>query len=96
MYYYNAATGARCSEKPLEDATMDMYTKEQPSEQKLLNKGLCADSDREPAVVIKLGSQQTKAGFAGDDAPRAVFQSVVGRCRHTHVMIGMEQKDAYV
>ncbi|KAF2609405.1 hypothetical protein F2Q68_00044865 [Brassica cretica] len=36
------------------------------------------------------------AGFAGDDAPRAVFPSIVGRPRHTGVMVGMGQKDAYV
>merc|ERR1719281_1130584 len=37
-----------------------------------------------------------KAGFAGDDAPRAVFPSIVGRPRHKGVMCGMGQKDAYV
>ncbi|CAA0813383.1 Actin-7 [Striga hermonthica] len=37
-----------------------------------------------------------RAGFAGDDAPRAVFTSIVGRPRHTGVMVGMSQKDAYV
>src|SRR3954454_20251988 len=37
-----------------------------------------------------------KAGFAGDDAPRAVFPSIVGRPRHTGVMVGMGQKDFYV
>jgi len=37
-----------------------------------------------------------KAGFAGDDAPRSVFPSIVGRPRHQGVMVGMGQKDAYV
>lgn len=37
-----------------------------------------------------------QAGFAGDDAPRAVFPSLVGRPRHQGVMVGMGQKDAYV
>merc|ERR1711936_307195 len=37
-----------------------------------------------------------KAGFAGDDAPRAVFPSIVGRPRHQGVMVGMGQKDSYV
>ncbi|KAL8200148.1 hypothetical protein R6Q57_011487, partial [Mikania cordata] len=36
------------------------------------------------------------AGFAGDDAPRAVFYSIVGVPRHTSAMIGMGQKAAYV
>ena len=43
-----------------------------------------------------LFSVLNKAGFAGDDAPRAVFPSIVGRPRHTGVMVGMGQKDAYV
>ena len=34
--------------------------------------------------------------FAGDDAPRSVFPSIVGRPRHQGVMVGMGQKDAYV
>uniref|UniRef100_A0AAV2LTA5 Actin n=1 Tax=Knipowitschia caucasica TaxID=637954 RepID=A0AAV2LTA5_KNICA len=38
----------------------------------------------------------TCAGFAGDDAPRAVFPSIVGRPRHQGVMVGMGQKDSYV
>ena len=37
-----------------------------------------------------------QAGFAGDDAPRAVFPSIVGRPRHQGVMVGMGQKDSYV
>tara|TARA_B100000674_G_scaffold473791_1_gene465113 strand:+ start:123 stop:1271 length:1149 start_codon:yes stop_codon:yes gene_type:complete len=37
-----------------------------------------------------------QAGFAGDDAPRAVFASIIGRPRHQGVMVGMGQKDAYV
>ena len=44
-------------------------------------------------VVIELGSGMSKAGFAGDDAPRAVFPSTVGRPRHTGVMAGMGSKD---
>ncbi len=34
------------------------------------------------AVVIDNGSGMVKAGFAGDDAPRAVFPSMVGRPRY--------------
>lgn len=41
-------------------------------------------------------SGMCKAGFAGDDAPRAVFPSIVGRPRHQGVMVGMGQKDSYV
>lgn len=54
------------------------------------------DGEEVQAVVCDNGSGTVKAGFAGDDAPRAVFPSLVGRPRHTGVMVGMGQKDAYV
>jgi actin beta/gamma 1 len=38
--------------------------------------------DEFAAVVLDNGSGICKAGFAGDDAPRAVFSSVVGRPEH--------------
>jgi actin-related protein len=38
--------------------------------------------DEISALVIDNGSGMCKAGFAGDDAPRAVFPSIVGRPRH--------------
>uniref|UniRef100_A0A5F8HA19 Actin, cytoplasmic 1 n=1 Tax=Monodelphis domestica TaxID=13616 RepID=A0A5F8HA19_MONDO len=42
------------------------------------------------ALVVDNGSGMCKAGFAGDDASRAVFPSIVGRPRHQGVMVGME------
>jgi actin len=54
------------------------------------------DGEEVQALVLDNGSGTVKAGFAGDDAPRAVFPSLVGRPRHTGVMVGMGQKDAYV
>ncbi|XP_078691638.1 actin, cytoskeletal-like isoform X2 [Branchiostoma floridae x Branchiostoma belcheri] len=52
--------------------------------------------DETPALVVDNGSGMCKAGFAGDDAPRAVFPSVVGRPRYQPQMIGMGNKDSYV
>jgi len=52
--------------------------------------------DEIAALVVDNGSGMVKAGFAGDDAPRAVFPSIVGRPRHQGVMVGMGQKDSYV
>jgi len=54
------------------------------------------DDDEQAALVVDNGSGMVKAGFAGDDAPRAVFPSIVGRPRHQGVMVGMGQKDSYV
>jgi len=48
------------------------------------------------SLVIDNGSGMVKAGFAGDDAPRAVFPSIVGKPRHQGTMVGMAQKDAYI
>ncbi|VDO99596.1 unnamed protein product [Heligmosomoides polygyrus] len=42
--------------------------------------------DEVAALVVDNGSGMCKAGFAGDDAPRAVFPSIVGRPRHQGVM----------
>jgi actin beta/gamma 1 len=48
------------------------------------------------ALVVDNGSGMCKAGFAGDDAPRAVFPSIVGRPKMPGIMVGMDQKDSYV
>ncbi|KAK1439411.1 hypothetical protein QVD17_05229 [Tagetes erecta] len=48
-------------------------------------------------LVFDNGSCIMKAGYAGDDAPTAVFSSIVGKPRHTAgLMIGMGRKDAYI
>jgi actin beta/gamma 1 len=52
--------------------------------------------DEVAALVVDNGSGMCKAGFAGDDAPRAVFPSIVGRPKHRGTMVGMDAKDAYV
>merc|ERR1711972_403412 len=56
---------------------------------------MCDDEDA-VALVCDNGSGMVKAGFVGDDAPRALFPSIVGRARHQGVMAGMGQKDSYV
>jgi len=48
------------------------------------------------ALVVDNGSGMCKAGFCGDDAPRAVFPSIVGRPKMPGIMVGMDQKDSYV
>ena len=53
--------------------------------------------DEEPtACVIDNGSGMCKAGFAGEDSPRAVFPSITGRPKYTQVMHGMAAKDCYI
>lgn len=48
------------------------------------------------SCIVDIGSGLVKSGFAGDDAPRSVFYSIVGRPRHKGVMVGMGQNDTYV
>ncbi|MDB6141350.1 MAG: actin, non-muscle 6 [Pseudomonas sp.] len=50
------------------------------------------DNNSAQPIVIDLGSGITKAGFSGDNAPRAVFPTIVGRPRKA--VSG--QKDLYV
>ena len=45
--------------------------------------------------MIDNGSGLCKAGFAGDDAPRAVFLSVAGRPDQS-ATVGMDMKDYYI
>merc|ERR1711959_494084 len=56
-----------------------------------------ADESNVQGLVVDNGSGMRKAGFAGDDAPRAVFPSLVGRPKitATRAMVGVE-KEAYV
>jgi len=50
-----------------------------------------ADEGDVAALVVDNGSGMCKAGFAGDDAPRAVFPSIVGRPRHqVHIMFKLK------
>lgn len=43
---------------------------------------MASENEEIAAMVIDNGSGMCKAGFAGDDAPRSVFPSLVGRPRH--------------
>ena len=47
-------------------------------------------------MCFLLSSCHLQAGFAGQEMPAVEFRSLVGRPRHTGVMVGMGQKDSYV
>eukprot|EP00798_Chlamydomonas_sp_ICE-L_P007905 gene7905-1117_t len=53
-------------------------------------------ADDSTCVVCDNGSGMVKAGFAGEDAPRSVFSSIIGKPRHAMAMLGMGQKEMYV
>lgn len=52
--------------------------------------------EAENPLVVDNGSGMVKAGFSGDDAPRCVFPSIVGKPKAKSIMIGTEGKDSYV
>ena len=93
--------------KPLSDEPLDQYLasekeKKEAEFQRTDSKRLAEagydvgdDEDEEQQVlVIDNGSSISKVGFAGDDAPRSVFPSLVGRPKHPGIMV--DQKEAYV
>jgi actin-related protein len=49
-----------------------------------------------PHLILDNGSGYMKAGFAGNDAPSAVFPAMIGRPKHPGIMVGNEQKDYFV
>jgi len=53
-------------------------------------------SEEQRTCVVDNGSGVVKAGFSGDDAPMAIFPSIVGRPKNPGVLIGVEAKDEYI
>lgn len=49
-----------------------------------------------PHLIVDLGSSYVKAGFSGEEGPRAVFPAIIGRPKNQDIMVGSEQKDYYV
>jgi len=47
-------------------------------------------------VVLDNGSGVLKAGFAGENEPKCVFPSIVGRPKHTRVMAGALEGDFFI
>ncbi|XP_010633999.1 actin-85C isoform X1 [Fukomys damarensis] len=48
--------------------------------------------DRVP-IICDYGSGFSKMGFAGNEAPLAVFPTILGKLRHDTVLVGMEEED---
>ncbi len=54
-----------------------------------------ADSDLLP-VVVDNGSGTLKAGIAGDEAPRTIIPTVIGKPKNANIMVGMDQKEYFI
>jgi len=55
-----------------------------------------AEEDAKPNIIIDNGSGYCKAGFSGEEGPRAVFPAIVGRPKNPGIMVGAEKKDFFV
>lgn len=53
-------------------------------------------ADDQTTCVIDNGSGVVKAGFSGEDAPRAIFPSIIGRPKNQSVIVGVDAKDEYI
>ena len=54
-----------------------------------------AGSDTD-AIMLDIGSFNVKAGYAGEDAPKVVIPTIIGKPKFPGVLVGMDQKDFYV
>ncbi|KAJ5073821.1 actin [Anaeramoeba ignava] len=52
--------------------------------------------DENETIIIDNGSSTIKTGFGGDDEPRIIFPSIIGRPRHYGIIVGMNIKDYYI
>jgi actin-related protein len=53
-------------------------------------------AEENQTLVVDNGSGVVKAGFSGEDAPRAIFPSIIGRPKNPLAMVDMECKDEYI
>lgn len=47
-------------------------------------------------IIIDLGSDTLKAGFASDDQPKVLMPMMIGEPKGPGILVGMDQKDYYV
>ena len=55
-----------------------------------------AEDEGKANIIIDNGSGYCKAGFSGEEGPRAVFPAIVGRPKNPGIMVGAEKKDYFV
>ncbi|KAJ3439354.1 actin-5c-related [Anaeramoeba flamelloides] len=46
-------------------------------------------------IILDLGSSIAKVGFGGDNAPKAIFPTIIGWPKYTFVLNGISKKDIY-
>ena len=49
-----------------------------------------------PCIIIDNGSSSCKIGLSGEDSPKSIYSTVIGKPKMASIMVGMDQKDIYV
>ena len=47
-------------------------------------------------LVIDNGSGFIKAGFSGEEAPRCIFPSIIGKPKNLNALVGIDCKEEYL
>ncbi|CAO2584035.1 ACT12 [Lemmus lemmus] len=47
-------------------------------------------------LICDYGSGVSKVGFAGSEAPLAVFPTILGKLKHNNLLVGVEEKDWFI
>ncbi|OBS74623.1 hypothetical protein A6R68_14846 [Neotoma lepida] len=47
-------------------------------------------------VICDYGSGFSKVGFAGTEAPLAVFPTIIGKLKHDNLLVGMAEEDCFI
>ena len=53
-------------------------------------------ANKSEAVIIDNGSGLMKVGMAGEDVPRSIFPTIIGKPKMPGLMVGVDQKDVYI
>ena len=53
-------------------------------------------TNKSEAVIIDNGSGLMKVGMAGEDVPRSIFPTIIGKPKMPGLMVGVDQKDVYI
>ena len=84
-----AKTKEELNNLKIEYETLNSKLKELTEEElKLVTGGNGEDGEDKPNVIIDNGTGYIKAGFSGEEGPRAVFPGIVGKPKSSSAMVG--------
>ena len=95
--FYTPLTGSEADPTPLDGAAwLHQVPQIQIPKKNQIPLSMVYVNESNCALVVDNGSGMVKAGISGEDAPRAVFPSLVGYPRYESAMIGSGFKTTYI